>query len=406
MRYTYEDDTLLGLEKARKGRKPRRWRGSLPQRIRASKKLPQAVFKISSYSHTAGAVWDRVNYVARDGELAVEAQDGEALDHVELEAMVDKWEGEAGHRKRGVLAMSAVVSFPSGVNREQATEAARQFFGEAFGRNHDYVFAPHDDAKQFHVHVIVQARGHDGTQLRITKEDIQDLRLLLAEKAREQGIELDASPRWARGEEREQQRPWAVEGIERRGKAAAWEPPNKAERIQRAEEREAEISEEVRFREGRVTPDRQAAWEALMAERVRAERAAPDAAPCQALEYARAAATLAANIPRLETDTQKVAAVKGTMQLAAFSWDIPRRETDQAEDIADARGIVNRAVRAVHEHIQGIESGAAKKEAIQAERALTPQLKEYRQEQREKAAEERKAREAAEEREAGPELER
>ena len=200
------------------------------------------------------------------------------------------------------------------------------------------MFAPHDDAKQFHVHVVVQARGHDGTQLRITKEDIQDLRLLLAEKAREQGIELDASPRWARGEEREQQRPWAVEGIERRGEEAAWEPPNKAERIQRVEEREADISEQIRFREGRVTPDRQAAWEALMAERVRAERAAPDAAPCQALEYARAAATLAANIPRLETDTQKVAAVKGTMQLAAFSWDIPSRETDKAEDIAEARG--------------------------------------------------------------------
>ena len=128
MRYTDEDDTLLGLEKARKGRKPRRWRGSLPQRIRASKKLPQAVFKISSYSHSAGAVWDRVNYVARDGELAVEAQDGEALDQAELEAMVDKWEGEAAHRKRGVLAMSAVVYFPSGVDREKATEAARQFF--------------------------------------------------------------------------------------------------------------------------------------------------------------------------------------------------------------------------------------------------------------------------------------
>lgn len=406
MQYAYEDDTLLGLEKAKKGRKPRRWRGSLPQRIRASKKLPQAVFKISSYSHSAGAVWDRVNYVARDGELEVEAQDGETLDHVELEAMVDKWEGEAGHRKRGVLAMSAVVSFPAGVNREQATEASRQFFGAAFGRNHDYVFAPHDDAKQFHVHVIVQARGHDGTQLRITKEDIQDLRMLLAEKAREQGIELDASPRWARGEEQEPQRPRAVEGIERRGAAAAWEPPDKAAALRRAEEYSADISEQVRFREGRVSPDRQAAWEALMAERVRAERADPDADPCQALEYARAAATLAANIPRLENDKQKVAAVKGTMQLATFSWNIPRRETDKAEDIEAARGIVNRAVRAVHEHIQGIESGAAKKEAIQAERALTPQLKEYRQEQREKAAEERKVREAAEERDEGPELER
>ena len=409
MRYTDEDDTLLGLEKARKGRKPRRWRGSLPQRIRASKKLPQAVFKISSYSHSAGAVWDRVNYVARDGELEVEAQDGEALDQGELETMVDKWEARAGegeNQRARRRAMSSVVSFPAGVDQERATEAARQFFHEAFADNHDYVFAPHTDAKQFHVHLVVEARGHDGRQLRLNRDDIQDLRMLLAEKAREQGIELDASPRWARGEEKEQQRPRAVEGMERRGAAAAWEPPDTAAALRRAAEYSANISEQVRFREGRVSPDRQAAWEALMAERVRAERADPDADPCQALEYARAAATLAANIPRLEHDTQKVAAVKGTMQLAAFSWDMPSRETDTAEDIAEARGIVNRAVRAVHEHIQGIESGATKKEAIQAERQLTPQLKAYRQEQRDKAAEERRAREAAEEREEGPELER
>jgi hypothetical protein len=204
--------------------------------------------------------------------------------------------------------------------------------------------------------------------------------------------------------EQEQHRPRAVEGIERRGGAAAWEPPTKAELLQKAEEYKAEMDERVRQREGRLTPDRQAAWDALTEER--AKRRDPDANPCQALEYARAAATLAANIPRLENDKQRVAAVKGTMQLAAFSWNIPSRETDKAEDIEEARGIVNRAVRAVHEHIQGIESGEAKKEAIQAERALTPQLKEYRQEQREKAAEERTAREAAEEREAGPERER
>ena len=44
----------------------------------------------------------------------------------------------------------------------------------------------------------------DGQQLRITKDDIQDLQTLLAEKAHEQGIELDASPRWARGLEGEE----------------------------------------------------------------------------------------------------------------------------------------------------------------------------------------------------------
>ena len=319
MQYAYEDDTLLGLEQAKKGRKPRRWGGSLPQRARTARRLPQAVFKISSYSHSGAVLWDRINYVSREGELAVENEKGETLTElVELEHMVDTWEDQAPDRKRGVLAMSAVVSFPRGVNHEQATEAARQFFGAAFGQNHDYVFAPHADTDKFHVHVVVQARGHDGTQLRITKDALQDLRMLLAEKARAQGIELDASPRWARGEEREQQRPRAVEGIERRGEAAAWEPPTKAERLQRAEEYKAEISERVRQREGRPTPARTAAVEALAAERAKHPEADPTA--CQALEYGRAAAALTAAIPKLENDKQKAIAAEGAVQLAEFGW--------------------------------------------------------------------------------------
>lgn len=283
--------------------------------------------------------------------------------------------------------MSAVVSFPAGVDQDKATEAARQFFQEAFADNHDYVFAPHTDAKQFHVHLVVEARGHDGRQLRVNRDDLQDLRLLLAEKAREQGIELDASPRWARGEEKEPQRPRATEGIERRGGVAAWTPAQELERAG-------------------ISPARGMAMEAVIEERAKSRDDAERERPCQALEYARAAATLTAQIPKLETDSQKVAAVRGAAMLAEFGWELSSRTQDKAEDRAEARAIINRAARAIHDHIRGIEGGAEKKEAIQAERRLTPQLKEYRQEQREKAAEERKAREAAEEREEGPERER
>ena len=409
MRYAYQQDSLAGLEEARRGGLPRgrrKWTGSLSQRARASRRLPQAVFKISSYSHSAGAVWDRVNYVSREGELEPEAPNGETLNQVELEQMVDEWTEETGERAGRRYAMSAVVSFPKGVDEAKATEAGRQFFREAFADNHDYVFAAHTDANHFHLHVVVQAAGHDGRQIRLNRADLQALRLLLAEKAHEQGIELDASPRWARGEEKEQPRPRAVEGIARRGAVPAWEPARAngwaeagkrrreaaAERWragQRSvEERLAERDEQVRKLKGRRDPARQAAWEALMAERVRAERAEPNAVPCQALEYARAAATLAAKIPRLENDKQKVAAVQGAVQLAASSWDMPSRETDKAEDIKEARGLVHRTARSVHEHIQGIESGGGKKEAIQAERWLTRQLKEERQRQEKPAGQE------------------
>ena len=388
MRYTDEDDTLLGLEKARKGRKPRRWSGSLPQRVRASRRLPQAVFKISSYSHSAGAVWDRVTYVARDGELEVEAQDGEALDHARLEALVDTWDARAGegeHQRARRRAMSAVVSFPAGVDQERATEAARQFFREAFADNHDYVFAPHADTDTFHVHLVLETRGHDERQLRLNRADIQDLRLLLAEKAREQGIELDASPRWARGVGKESQRPRAVEGIERRGGEAAWEPAR--ERSQEAAGRHAAVA-------------------ALAEEQAKHRAGAAHERPCQALEYARAAAALTAHIPKLETDQRKRAAVQGAVQLAEFGWALSAESQDKAADIAEARAVINRAARAIHSHIRGIETGAEKKQAIEAERRLTGQLQAYRQEQRERAAEERQARAAAQARDAGPERER
>ena len=94
------------------------------------------------------------------------------------------------------------------------------------------------------------------------------------------------------------------------------------------------------------------------------------------------------------------------MQLAEFGWALSEQSKDSAEDLAEARAVMNRAARAIHAHIRGIEAGAEKKEAIQAERRLTGQLQKYRQEQREKAAQERKDWEAAEERDEGPERER
>ena len=395
MRYE-DDDTLLGLEKAKRGQRARggrRWTGSLGQRARASRRLPQAVFKISSYSHSAAGVWDRVNYVARDGELEVETANGEKLESlVELEHMVDDWTQDTGERTTRRVAMSAVVSFPIGTDEEQATEAARQFFREAFAENHDYIFASHTDAKQFHVHVVVQAQGHDGKQLRLNRDDIQDLRMLLAEKASEQGIELDASPRWARGLEAERQPAREVEGIERRGATPAWTPePDAGERW--TPERELE-------RGGNLSPERRTQLEALVEERRKRD---PEADACQALEYARAAAAVAGQINELASDREKVGAVKAAASLAQFGWGLTHHTTDTAEDIAEARAVIDRVDRAIHDGIDRIAGGQARREAIRARHTLSEVcLKEYRAEKREQA---RIEREQAREQDTGPELE-
>ena len=292
MRYT-DDDSLTGLDTAQRGSRPRggrRWTGSLSQRARASQGLPQAVVKISSYSHSAGAAWSRLEYITREGELEAEGPNGERMDAELLEDMLEDWEREREKGKGRRVSMSALVSFPPGVDEEKATEAARQFFREAFADNHDYAFAAHRDTDYFHVHVVVQAGGMDGKQIRIGRADIQDLRLLFAEKAHEQGIEVDASPRWARGLEGQRQKGLGVEGIERRGEKPALAPE------------EPWTPEKELAGRGRLSPDRRMQLEALAAvRRQRWERGEKVAAG----EYVEAAELLARKIGALETDQEK-----------------------------------------------------------------------------------------------------
>ena len=381
MRYAHQQDSLAGLEEDRRGRLPkggRRWTGSLGQRARASRGLPQAVVKISSYSHSAGAVWDRVNYVGRDGELEVEAPTGETLNQAELEERVEGWSAETGDRAGRQLSMNMVVSFPAGVDEAKATEAARQFFQEAFAENHDYVFAPHTDAKQFHLHVVVQSAGHDGKQLRIRRDDIQDLRLLFAEKAHEQGIELDASPRWARGLDAERRPGPEMEGITRRGATPAlgqgesWSP-----------ERELAGA-------GRLSPDRRTQLEALVA--VRRDRD-PEARGVTPLEYARAAERVAGTIGQGENNREKVQTIKAAVELASFGWQLTSSLRSSPnfneKEAAEARGIVERVDKSINSQIRGLGSGAAQHDAITARRGLAEKISQYPQGEREQAAEER-----------------
>ena len=171
------DDSFTGLDTAHRGRLPRggrQWAGSLGQRARASRGLPQAVVKISSYSHSAGAVASRLAYIGREGELELEGPTGKLLAQAELEQTVAVWDGDTAPGRGRRFAMSAMVSFPADVDQAQATEAARQFFREAFAENHDYVFAAHTDTENFHVHVVVEmAAGQDGKQLRIGPPALQ-----------------------------------------------------------------------------------------------------------------------------------------------------------------------------------------------------------------------------------------
>ena len=349
MRYD-DDEEREDLAPARRPRRPRRgWSGTAGQRGRAARGLPPAVFKITSYSHSAGAVWSRFAYISRDGELEAEGPDGERYELEELEQVLAEWEGEGKRR----LAMSALVTFPRGTDEARATEAARAFFAEAFADNHDYVLAGHRDTANFHVHIVVQARGHDGKQIRIGRDDIQDLRLLFAEKAAEQGIELDASPRWARGEEKARGAGAEIEGMLRR-----WRQP------------ELELAGAVL-----PSPTRREQLEALI--EVRRDR--DPAAAVSPLEYARAAEHVMAHAGALEEHAEQVRAMKSAVQLARFGLqqsqapDCPAAEGAAVEQVV---GMVDKDVgRAIRE--LGPEPDV-QREAREARRPLAEQLAAHR----------------------------
>lgn len=353
----YADESFTGLDTARRGSLPRgrrQWTGSLGQRARASRGLPQAVFKITSYNRSGRAVWDRVHYVIREGELEAEGPNGERLDQAALAQLVDEWSEEAEARGRRQYAMSAVVSFPKGIDEEKATAAARAFFRDAFADNHDYVFAAHTDAKQFHVHVVVQSAGHDGKQLRIRRDDLQDLRLLLAEKAHEQGIELDASPRWARGLEAERGPSRKVEGMMQR-----WKSPEHA-------------LEGAWF----LSSARRTQLEALVEVRGGPD---PDAAAVTPLEYARAAERLVTLAQGQEKGEEKVQTMKAAVELARLGLTLTAQgQREENFNIAEGAAVLAVATQVDKDITAQIselaEDPAARREALSVRRPLADQL--------------------------------
>ena len=218
-----------------------------------------------------------------------------------------------------------------------------------------------------------------GNNCGLRRDDIQDLRLLLAEKAHEQGIELDASPRWARGLDAERRPGPEIEGIERRGATPV---------LSRAEAAggqgwspELELTAGV----GGISSDRRLQLEALV--EVRAERDPEARTAPTPLEYARAAESVAGKIRGMENTSEKVEAIEGAVTLAKFGWQLTYQAGDK--DAAEARGVIDRVDKSINSQISGLADGAGQKEAITARRGLADKLFEYRREQREQAAQEK-----------------
>jgi soluble cytochrome b562 len=125
---------------------------------------------------------------------------GQAGDLVQKE-----WRKEL-HSRKGRDVMHLIVSARAGTDASAFEDAVREFLGAQFV-GHRYVFAVHDPAldpkemteggkrPHIHAHAIVTMRSETGERIVTSPQLFQEWRSAMAEKAREQGIDMELTDR-------------------------------------------------------------------------------------------------------------------------------------------------------------------------------------------------------------------
>lgn len=169
-----------------------------------TKKAPEVMVKISGSSRGMNKVRAHLEYISRNGKVELENENGEKISSRDgVRDLCDEWKNglygiPAESTKRE--AFNIVLSMPPGTGRAEVKAAAAEFAQHQFGENHQFVFAAHDDERHPHVHLCVKSLGFDGTRLNPRKPDLQHWREQFAERLRHHGIEANATPRFARGQ--------------------------------------------------------------------------------------------------------------------------------------------------------------------------------------------------------------
>lgn len=167
----------------------------------------EARFRFHGYGN--GVEWG----TARVREL-VASSDGEVRDDTarligdatQAGDLVQKeWRKEL-HSRKGRDVMHLIVSARAGTDASAFEGAVREFLGEQFA-GHRYVFAVHDPAldpkemaeggkrPHIHAHAIVTMRSETGERIVTSPQLFREWRSLMAEKAREQGIDMELTDR-------------------------------------------------------------------------------------------------------------------------------------------------------------------------------------------------------------------
>jgi hypothetical protein len=162
--------------------------------------------KVSRAIFTAPNLKSHFSYISRKGALALDGADGERVRATGLPDLVDRWAFEAlVANPRASIALPMILSMPADTPKEGLLDASRDFAQAAFGGG-AYMLVLHEDRAHPHVHLTVHGVGPTGRRVIPYKETVEQWREVFAEQLRRHGIDAEASPRWARGVVRRQDR--------------------------------------------------------------------------------------------------------------------------------------------------------------------------------------------------------
>jgi hypothetical protein len=183
---------------------------TLQQRINAARRLPPAIVKVIRNGQTGARseLQNQLNYLTREGELSLTMASGEQIDSPETMAEVMRMWGvdfDATNWKHKTTHL--LVSSPQGTDPEIVWRAAERFASKMFeggqGESWDYAKIAHNDTDYPHVHFVVNNLGLEtGEQFKVWRThriNVPMLRTAWADAARAEGLELDDTPRRARG---------------------------------------------------------------------------------------------------------------------------------------------------------------------------------------------------------------
>jgi hypothetical protein len=202
-------------------------------------RAPEVMVKVTGRTRDPGHLRSHLNYISRNGQQALETQDGAPIaGRSEVRELSADWAAAqlADHRTRtsAPFSHSVILSMPAGTDPVKLRDAARAFADDMFAGRHEYVFTLHTDTPRPHVHLSICSRGYAGERLNPKKGDLEAWRQVFAQALRDRGVEAEATPRRARGVTRKAER-GPLRRMRERQEAGQGEPA----RVRRAAYREA-----------------------------------------------------------------------------------------------------------------------------------------------------------------------